>query len=87
MSVDDADDVLLDDRPLVEVLGDVVRGGTHQFHPALLGLGVGGGANEGRKEGVVDVDDRDADFLDEVAGADLHVAGQHDEVDVALEEP
>src|ERR1700761_1403534 len=37
----DALDVLVDDRPLVEIGGDVVRGGADQLDAAVMGLVVG----------------------------------------------
>ena len=81
------DHVLLDDRAIVQILGDVVGGGPDQLHPAFAGPGVGAGPDERGQERVVDVDDRDVDPGDEVARQDLHVAGQHDEVHVALQQP
>ena len=57
----DADHVLLDDRALVEILGDVVGGGADQLNAASVGLVVGLGTLEGRQERVVDVDDAAAE--------------------------
>jgi len=54
--VADALDVLLDDRALVEVAGDIVGGGADQLHTARMGLVIGLGALEARQEAVVDVD-------------------------------
>src|SRR5579863_3012404 len=34
-------DVLIDDRTLVEIAGDVMRGGADQFDAALMGLMIG----------------------------------------------
>src|SRR6185436_17568094 len=45
-----ADHVLLDDRPLVERLRGVVRGGTDQLHAALSRLMVGLSPGEGRQK-------------------------------------
>jgi hypothetical protein len=53
----DADHVLLDDRALVELAGDVVAGGADQLDAAGVGLVVGLGADEAGQEAVVDVDD------------------------------
>ena len=44
----DPDDLLLDDRTLVEVGGHVVRGGADQLDPAVVGLVVRLGALEAR---------------------------------------
>ena len=33
----DPDDVLLDDRPLIEILGDIVTGGANQLDASLKG--------------------------------------------------
>ena len=50
VSVGDADRVLVNDRPLILVFGDVVRGRSDQFHAALLRLQIWVGPNECRKE-------------------------------------
>ena len=76
----DADDVLLDDRPLVEFLGDVVAGRPDQFHPPLPGLMVGPGADEAGQEAVMDVDDARRVSSAQLRGQDLHVARQHHHV-------
>ena len=52
----DALDVLVDDRPLVEVARYVVRGGPNQLHAALVRLVIGPRALEAGQEGMVDVD-------------------------------
>jgi hypothetical protein len=52
----DADDLLLDDRPFVQIRCHVVRGRADQLHPAVEGLVVGLGAFEAGQERVVDVD-------------------------------
>jgi drug/metabolite transporter (DMT)-like permease len=72
--------LLLDDRPLVEVGGDVVRGGADQLHPARVRLVIGPRALEAREEGVVDVDDPPGQLPAERVGQHLHIPGQHDEV-------
>src|SRR3569832_163715 len=52
----DALDVLIDDRPLVEVACDVMRGGADQFDTAFMRLMIGTRALEARQEGMMDVD-------------------------------
>ena len=64
----DPDDVLLDNRPLVEIFGHVVSGGADEFDPALLGPPVRRCANKRRQERVVDVDHRAAEFVEEMSG-------------------
>ena len=86
VGVGDPYDVLLDDGSFVEVLGHVVARCADQLHAAFLRLAVGTSADEGGKERVVDVDDRDCDVVDEVLGEDLHVPREDDEIDVAREE-
>jgi hypothetical protein len=51
-----ADNVLLDDRALIQVLGDVVSGGADQLDATILRLLERAGADEGGQERVVDVD-------------------------------
>src|ERR1700686_5449040 len=46
----DALDVLVDDRALVEVAGDVMRGGADQLDAALMRLVIGARALESRQE-------------------------------------
>ena len=58
----DAHDVLLDDRALVEVARDEVRGRADELHPAGVRLLVGVRALEAGQEGVVDVDDAAAEL-------------------------
>jgi len=55
--VADAFGFLFDDRALVEVRRDIVRGRPDQFHPAFISLMIGFGPLEGRQERVVNIDD------------------------------
>ncbi|MPM52770.1 hypothetical protein SDC9_99532 [bioreactor metagenome] len=80
----DPDDVLLDDRALVQIGGDEVCGGADQFDAAGVRLTVRVGALEPRQEGVVDVDRPALEEVAQLWGEDLHVAGQHDELDAVL---
>src|SRR5690606_18926281 len=57
VAVGDGGDVLGNDRPGVELAGDVMAGGADDLHAPRVGGVVGLGAREGRQEGVVDVDD------------------------------
>src|SRR5919106_5672729 len=84
MGVVDAGDLLLDDRPFVEVLGDVVGGGTDELHTAGVGLRVGAGTLEGGQERVVDVDRAPGERAARVGTQDLHVAREDDELDAVL---
>jgi hypothetical protein len=77
VTVIDANDVLLDNWPVVEVSGHVVSRGADELDSALLGPSVGRCANECRQEGVMDVDHRATEFAEEFRGEDLHVARQH----------
>ena len=81
VAVADPGHVLVDDRARVELLGDVMRGGSDQLHAALVGVAVGIGADEGGQEAVVDVDRRRAQPAQELGGEDLHVAGEDEQVD------
>ena len=56
VAVADALDVLVDDRALVEVARDVMRGGADQLDAALMRLVIGPRALEARQERVVNVD-------------------------------
>ena len=82
VGVGDASDVLLDDRPLVQVGGHVVRGRADQLDAAIVGLRVGARPLEGRQERVVDVDDAALHGAADLVGEDLHVARQDDELNL-----
>jgi len=69
--------VLLDDGTLVQVGGDVMTGSADQLDPAVVGLLVGIGADEGRQEAVMDVDQTILVLGAEVGRHDLHEARQH----------
>jgi hypothetical protein len=69
-----ADDVLLDDRPVVELFGHVVSGVANELDPTFLGPPLWRGADERRKKRVMDVDHRAVDFVEEAGGKDLHIA-------------
>ena len=86
VAVPDAGGLLLDDGALVEILGDVVRGGADEFDASGVGLVVGACAGEGGEEGVVDVDGSALPARDEPGGDDLHVAGEDGAVAVVLGE-
>jgi hypothetical protein len=77
-------DVLLDDRPLVQLLRDVVAGGPNQFYAALECGMIGLGAGKSGKKGVVDVDDSFRKTTYELRRQNLHVAGQDDEINVTI---
>lgn len=76
-----ADDVLFDDRTVVEFGRRVVRRGADQFDPALVGLLVRFPPRKRRQKRVVDVDDAGGVPRDKRFGQDLHVACEHDQVD------
>ena len=83
MTVVHPHDVLLDDRSFVEFLGDVVGGRADELDAPLLGSSIGRRADEGRQERVMNVDQRAADIGEELRRDDLHVAGEHHQIDVA----
>ena len=64
--------------------GDVVRGRADELHAALVRLVVGLGALEAGQERVVDVDHPAGQAAAQVVGEHLHVARQHDQLDVVL---
>ena len=86
VAVGDAGDVLLDDGAVVEHGSGVVAGGAYEFNTAGEGGVIGSCADKGGQEGVVDVNDRRGEALDELGAEDLHVAGEDDEVDLLVGE-
>src|SRR5581483_2704762 len=81
VAVRDAAGRLLDDRPVVELLGHVVAGGADQLDAALVRLVIRLRADERRQERMVDVDDAVAILGDESGRQHLHVAREHDQLD------
>ena len=81
----DADDVLVDDRSVVELLGDVMGRRPDQLDAPLARPPIGIGAGERRQERVVDVDRRHPHARQEVAAQYLHVARQHEQLGIALQ--
>src|SRR6516165_4965384 len=75
---------LLDDRALVQVGGDVVRGRADQLHAVRVRLVVGPRALEARQERMVNVDDPARQLGAQLRRQDTHVPGQHHEVDAQL---
>jgi len=75
---------LFDDRALVQVRGDVVRGGTDLFDAAGVRLMVRTGALEAGQERVVDIDRPPDERAATVVGQHLHIARQHHQVNVQL---
>ena len=55
-------DVLLDDGTFIQIVRGIVRRGSDDFHAPVIGLPIGIGADKGRQEGVMDIDDRTADL-------------------------
>lgn len=80
----DASDILLYDRPLVEIRGDVVGRGTDDLHSAGVRLVIRLCALEAGQERVMDVDDAALQPGAEIGGEDLHIAREDNELDVEL---
>ena len=80
------DDVLLDDRAHVELGGDVVSGSTNSFDTSFVRLTVRIGTHECREKRMVNVDDSIRESVDEITRKNLHVARQHDQVGVTVQE-
>ncbi len=78
------DDVLEDDRSLVQVCGGKVAGCPDYFDAFLPSLVVGFCSLERGKKAVMDIDDFIVPAGAEFGGHYLHVSGQYDEVDIVL---
>jgi len=61
-----------------------MRGGANEFHASLVGLVMRLGADERGQKRMMDVDDLLRVVADEFRGKHLHVARQHDQVNVVL---
>ena len=82
--MEDTLDFLLDDRARIEIWGDVVAGGSNEFHTTVVRLAVGIGSDEGGEERMVDVDEFSGKFFTKPIGEDLHKAGENAELDVFI---
>src|ERR1700690_1263326 len=76
VAVADAGGVLLDDRAVIEDLGDVVAGGADQLDSACVGGVIGPRSGERRQERVMHIDDGGGIVRDELRRQNLHVARQ-----------
>ena len=70
-------DVLIDNRPAVELLRHIVRRCADDLHAALVRLMVRLAPDERRQERVVNVNGTIRELLDELLWDDLHVACKH----------
>ena len=52
-----SDDVLRDNRPLVQLFRHIVAGGADNFHAALISLTIGVAAYESGQKGMVNIND------------------------------
>lgn len=84
IAVIDTRNVLMDNRTFVKNRSGVMCGGSDEFNAALVGLMVRFAAREGRKKGVVDINDGATGFREEMLGKHLHVARQHEALDTRL---
>src|SRR6185369_14974989 len=81
-AVDMADrlDILMDDRPFIQVGCDEVRRRADHLDPARMRLVIGLGALETGQEAMMDVDAAAREKGGQIVGKDLHVARQHDQI-------
>src|SRR5690606_20418253 len=76
--------ILLNDRALIEIAGDVVGGGADQLYATIERLMVGLCALEARQERVVDVDAPAEEIRRQFIGEHLHVTGKNDQISASL---
>ena len=75
----DALDVLIDDRPLIEIARDVMGGCADQLDATLMRLVIGLCALESWQEGMMDVDAASRQLRGQIVGQNLHIACKHHE--------
>ena len=71
---------LLDNRPFVQIAGDVVAGGANQFNAAGMGAVIGAGAVKRGQKAVVDVDNAVGVGGHKRGRQYLHIARQHNHI-------
>ena len=79
VGVADPLDILMDDRPFIEVGGYIMRRRADHLDAARMGLVVGLGALEAGQEAVMDVDAAARQIGGKIVRQDLHVAGEDDQ--------
>jgi hypothetical protein len=82
VAVADANDILFDDRPFIEIRRDIVTGRANEFHTSLIRLRVGIRADKGREERMMNIDDLIGIMRNKRFRQYLHVAREHDEIDL-----
>src|SRR2546423_11824425 len=80
VAVRNPNNILLNDWPIVEHLGDVVTGGANQLHTALECLMVRPRADKCRKKRVLNVDNPLWKPVDKVVVKNMHLACQYLEI-------
>jgi len=75
---------LLDDRTFVEIGRHIMRRRAYQLHAAVERLVIRLGALEAGQERVVDIDRPPGQLLTQARRQDLHIARQHDQIDLVL---
>jgi len=79
VAMTDRGHALGDDRPGIQLGGDVMSGGADELHAALVRSQIGASTSEGRKEGMMDIDHATGPALGDLGGQNPHVPGQHNE--------
>ena len=77
----DAHDVLFDDRAIVQLFGDIVACGANQFNASLIGPELALRSNKRGQKGMMDIEDAVAITGSKFGAQNLHVPGQHDQID------
>jgi len=78
----DTDNILFDDRTRIKIGSHIVAGGTDNLHSPLEGLMIGLCADEGREEGMMDVDYMMGILRYHLLADNLHIACKDNEGDL-----
>src|SRR3546814_11733473 len=70
-------DILMNDRPFVEVSSDIMGGRTDHFHAERMGLVIGLGALDTRKETKLNVDAAAPQLSGKDVRTNIHITGTH----------
>src|SRR6267154_95305 len=84
ITMTDPDDVLLNDRAVVQLLRDVVARGADELDAPVVRLVVRPRSNKRRQKRVVNVDDPVGKSARELRAQDLHVPSEHNQVDMIV---
>lgn len=76
--------VMLDDRELIEIGGEIMGSRENKFKEEIIGMIVRVREFEGRKEGMVDIDDEERNFMEKLVGEKMNIERKKKKLSVGI---